>query len=54
MAKGNLIFRIVFQFIDDLWVYDADDFGIKGQPLVFGVDLILEKMVEYRSNFCVD
>ena len=46
VAKGNVIFRIVFQFIDDLWVYDADDFGIKGQPLVFGVDLILEKMVD--------
>ena len=46
MAKGNVIFRIVFQFIDGLWVYNDDSFGVKGQPLVFGMDLILEKMVD--------
>ena len=32
--------------MDGLWVYDDASFGVKAQPLVFGMDLILEKMVE--------
>ena len=32
--------------VDGLWVYDDASFGVKAQPLVFGMDLILEKMVE--------
>jgi len=41
----NTIFRITVRYIDGLWVYDDPEFEVKGQPLVFGMDLILEKMV---------
>ena len=41
----NTIFRITVRYIDGLWVYDDPGFEVKGQPLVFGMELILEKMV---------
>lgn len=46
MASGNSIFRVSVNLVDGLWVYDDASFGVKAQPLVFGMDLILEKMVE--------
>lgn len=50
MVQGNSIFRIVLQFIDGLWVYDDIAFGIKKQPLVFGMDLILERMIDHVDD----
>jgi hypothetical protein len=44
MLAGNSIFRILVRMVDGLWVYDDPEFEVKGQPLVFGMDLILEKM----------
>ena len=41
----NSLFRIIIRLQDGLWVYDDATFGVKGQPFVFGSDLILEKMV---------
>ncbi len=41
----NSLFRIIIRLQDGLWVYDDATFGVKGQPFVFGADLILEKMV---------
>ena len=31
--------------MDGLWVYDDSKFGVREQPFVFGMDLILERMV---------
>ena len=42
----NSICRILVRVVDGLWVYNDSKFGVKEQPLVFGMDLILEKMVE--------
>ena len=41
----NALFRILIQRQNGLWVFDDERFGIVDQPLVFGIDLILEKMV---------
>ena len=43
----NIIFRISVQAVDGLWCYDDPNFGVKEQPLVFGMDLILEKMIDH-------
>ena len=43
---GNSIYRVLFRVVDGLWVYDDSKFGVREQPLVFGVDLILERMIE--------
>ena len=43
---GNSIYRVVVRVVDGLWVYDDAKFGVREQPLVFGMDLILERMVE--------
>ena len=32
--------------MDGLWVYDDSKFGVREQPFVFGMDLILERIVE--------
>ena len=32
--------------VDGLWVYNDSKFEVRDQPLVFGMDLILEKMVK--------
>ena len=42
----NWLFRVIIILQDGLWVYDDKKFGIKEQPLVFGMDLILERMIE--------
>ena len=42
----NSICRILVRVVDGLWVYDDSKFGVREQPLVFGMDLILERMVE--------
>ena len=42
----NWLFRVIIILQDGLWVYGDKKFGIREQPLVFGMDLILEKMVE--------
>ncbi|MBL59694.1 MAG: hypothetical protein CMO75_08495 [Verrucomicrobiales bacterium] len=42
----NTIFRISVQSIDGLWCYDDVSFEVKGQPFVFGADLILDKMAD--------
>ena len=42
MPLGNSIYRVLVQMVDGLWVYDDAMFGVKAQPLVFGMDLILE------------
>ena len=47
----NTIFRISVRHIDGLWVYDDPEFEVKGQPLVFGMDLILEKMIAQFGGF---
>ena len=41
----NTLFRILIRRQDELWVYDDATFEVKGQPFVFGADLILDKMV---------
>ena len=41
----NSICRILVRVVDGLWVYNDSKFGVKEQPLVFGMDLILEKML---------
>tara|TARA_B100001245_G_C22495242_1_gene251326 strand:- start:144 stop:497 length:354 start_codon:yes stop_codon:yes gene_type:complete len=46
LASGNSIYRILVHRVDGLWVYDDENFNVREQPLVFGVDLVLEKMVE--------
>ena len=46
MASGNSIYRVLVHAVDGLWVYDDENFNVREQPLVFGVDLVLEKMVE--------
>ena len=46
MTLGNSIYRVLVQMVDGLWVYDDAKFGVRGQPLVFGMDLILERMIE--------
>lgn len=42
----NSIFRILIHRQDGLWVFSDRRFAIVDQPLVFGVDLILEKMID--------
>ena len=46
MPSGNSIYRVLVRAVDGLWVYDDAKFGVREQPLVFGMDLILERMVE--------
>ena len=46
MTLGNSIYRVLVQMVDGLWVYDYAKFGVREQPLVFGMDLILESMIE--------
>ena len=46
MPSGNSIYRVVLRAVDGLWVYDDSKFGVREQPLVFGMDLILERMIE--------
>ena len=46
MPSGNSIYRVVVRAVDGLWVYDDSKFGVREQPLVFGMDLILERMIE--------
>ena len=46
MASGNSIYRVLVHAVDGLWAYDDENFNVREQPLVFGVDLVLEKMVE--------
>ena len=46
MTLGNSIYRVLVQMVDGLWVYDDAKFGVREQPLVFGMDLILERMIE--------
>ena len=46
MPSGNSIYRVAVRAVDGLWVYDDSKFGVREQPLVFGMDLILERMVE--------
>ena len=46
MPSGNSIYRVLVRVVDGLWVYDDAKFGVREQPLVFGMDLILERMVE--------
>ena len=46
MFSINTINRVNFRKDSGLWVYDDAKFGVREQPLVFGMDLILEKMVE--------
>jgi len=46
LALGNSIFRVLARAIDGLWVYDDENFNVREQPLVFGMDLVLDKMVE--------
>ena len=46
MLTGNSIYRVVVRVVDGLWVYDDAKFGVREQPLVFGMDLILERMIE--------
>ena len=46
MTLGNSIYRVLVQMVDGLWVYDDAKFGVREQPLVFGMDLILEKMIK--------
>jgi hypothetical protein len=46
MPSGNSIYRVSVQIVDGLWVYDDAKFGVREQPLVFGMDLILERMVQ--------
>ena len=46
MTLGNSIYRVLVHMVDGLWVYDDAKFGVREQPLVFGMDLILERMIE--------
>ena len=46
MPSGNSIYRVLLQMVDGLWVYNDSKFEVRDQPLVFGMDLILEKMVK--------
>ena len=46
MFSINTINRVNFRKDSGLWVYDDAKFGLKEQPLVFGMDLILEKMIK--------
>ena len=46
MPSGNSIYRVLVRVVDGLWVYDDSKFGVREQPFVFGMDLILERMVE--------
>ncbi len=50
MVLGNSIYRILVRMVDGLWIYDDAKFGVKDQPFVFGIDLILEKMVGRIEN----
>ena len=43
----NSLFRIIIRLQDGLWVYDDAKFAVSEQPLVFGMDLILEKMIDH-------
>ena len=45
MTLGNSIYRVLVQMVDGLWVYDDAKFGVREQPLVFGMDLI-QSMIE--------
>lgn len=42
----NWLFRVIIILQDGLWVYDDKKFGVREQPLVFGMDLFLESMIE--------
>ena len=46
MFAVNTINRVTVRRDSGLWVYDDAKFGVREQPLVFGMDLILERMVE--------
>ena len=46
MPSGNSIYRVLVRVVDGLWVYDDSKFGVREQPFVSGMDLILERMVE--------
>ena len=41
----NTLFRILIRRQDGLWIYDDKNFQVREQPFVFGMDLILEKMI---------
>ena len=45
MIANNTINRVLVQNVEGLWVYDDSKYGVEKQPLVFGADLIIEKMV---------
>ena len=40
------MYRVLVRTVDGLWVYDDSKFGVREQPFVFGMDLILESIVE--------
>ena len=46
MKIGNSIFRVLARYVNGVWVFDDSKFGVQDQPFVFGLDLILDKMVE--------
>ncbi len=42
----NWLFRVIIKLQDGLWVYDDRKFGVREQQLVFGMNLIGERMIE--------
>lgn len=53
VIANNTINRVLVQNVEGLWVYDDSKYGVEKQPLVFGADLIIEKMVSLvRGGDC--